>query len=432
MLITIKEQLSREVHMYKVLVVEDSVTVRKIVNKLIEENPHFTCDLCEDLAEAKGALESGTEYLAAIVDLNLPDAPRGESVELALSHNVPTIVLTGNFDEFTRAQLLDQGVLDYITKESRYSYLQVAKLVDRLRKNLNTKVLVVEDSMTSRNHICCLLRKFKFQVHEASDGLEALDELDNHRDIKMVIADHRMPNMDGYELVKAIRHEKRMQDLVFIGLSATGDSVLTSKFIKSGANDFLSKPFYHEEFYCRLMQNLESQEMIQTIRDSANLDPLTNVYNRRFLYEKAEELFENKRTSTNVIVSMIDADNFKGVNDTYGHKTGDVLLQEFAALLKDYFPDDLIVRYGGEEFTVVSVRPPKVYLSALATFMDTVRTTKFTHHKFNVTCSIGVCAEEHDSLESQLEVADARLYEAKHSGKDQIILRDSSARALQA
>ena len=129
--------------MYKVLVVEDSVTVRKIVNKLIEENPYFTCDLCEDLAEAKNALASGTEYLAAIVDLNLPDAPHGESVELALSYNVPTIVLTGNFDEFTRSQLLDQGVLDYITKESRYSYLQVSKLVDRLRKNLTTKVLVV-------------------------------------------------------------------------------------------------------------------------------------------------------------------------------------------------------------------------------------------------------------------------------------------------
>ena len=54
--------------MYKVLVVEDSLTVRKIVNKLIEDNPHFTCDLCEDLAEAQSALESETEYLAAIVD----------------------------------------------------------------------------------------------------------------------------------------------------------------------------------------------------------------------------------------------------------------------------------------------------------------------------------------------------------------------------
>ena len=418
--------------MYKVLVVEDSITVRKIVNKLIEDNPHFTCDLCEDLAEAKSALESETEYLAAIVDLNLPDAPNGESVELALSHNVPTIVLTGNFDEFTRAQLLDQGVLDYITKESRYSYLQVSKLVDRLRKNLTTKVLVVEDSKTSRNHICSLLRKFQFQVHEANDGLEALDVLENHRDIKMVIADHRMPNMDGYELVKTIRHERRMQDLVFIGLSATGDSVLTSKFIKSGANDFLSKPFYHEEFYCRVMQNLESQEMIQTIRDSANLDALTKVYNRRFLHEKAEELFANSTSRKDVIVSMIDADNFKSVNDTYGHKTGDILLQEFAALMKDYFPDDLIVRYGGEEFTVVSVRPPKVYLSALSAFMDAVRTTLFTSHKFNITCSIGVSTEEHKCLESQLEKADARLYEAKHAGKDQIILRDSVSRKVEA
>ncbi|MEC8230866.1 MAG: diguanylate cyclase [Pseudomonadota bacterium] len=410
--------------MYKVLVVEDSATVRKIVNKLIEDNPHFTCDLCEDLAEASTALANNSDYLAAIVDLNLPDAPNGESVELALSYNLPTIVLTGNFDEFTRAQLLDQGVLDYITKESRYSYLQVSKLIDRLRKNLTTRVLVVEDSKTSRNHICSLLKKFKFQVHEASDGIEALGVLEQHRDIKMVISDHRMPNMDGYELVKAIRHEKRMQDLVFIGLSATGDSVLTSKFIKSGANDFLSKPFYHEEFYCRVMQNLESQEMIQTIRDSANLDPLTKVYNRRYLYEVAEELYANKASRNQVIVSMIDADNFKKVNDTLGHKTGDMLLQEFAALLQEYFPDDLIVRYGGEEFTVVSLRPPKSYLAALSQFMNAVRTTQFTNHKFNITCSIGVCAEEFDCLESQLDVADARLYQAKHSGKDRIVTRD--------
>lgn len=413
--------------MYKVLVVEDSATVRKIVNKLIEDNPHFTCDLCEDLAEASSALANNADYLAAIVDLNLPDAPNGESVELALSYNLPTIVLTGNFDEFTRSQLLDQGVLDYITKESRYSYLQVSKLIDRLRKNLNTKVLVVEDSKTSRHHICNLLKKFQFQVHEANDGIEALEELDKHQDIKMVISDHRMPNMDGYELIKAIRHEKRLQDLVFIGLSATGDSVLTSKFIKSGANDFLSKPFYHEEFYCRIMQNLESQEMIQTIRDNANLDPLTKVYNRRYLYEKAEELYANKESRNKVIVSMIDADNFKNVNDTLGHKTGDTLLQEFAALLQEYFPDDLIVRYGGEEFTVVSLRPPKLYLAAVSSFMSAVRTTLFTPHKFNITCSIGVCAEEYDCLESQLDVADARLYHAKHSDKDCIVTRDSNA-----
>ena len=352
--------------------------------------------------------------------------PNGESVELSLSYNVPTVVLTGNFDEFTRAQLLDQGVLDYITKESRYSYIQVSKLIDRLRKNVDTKVLVVEDSKTSRSYICSLLKKFRFQVLESGDGLEALKTLEQHKDIKMVISDHRMPNMDGYELVKAIRRERRLQDLIFIGLSATGDSVLTSKFIKSGANDFLSKPFYHEEFYCRIMQNLESQEMIQTIRDSANLDALTKVYNRRYLYEYGEEIFSLGHPKAHVTASMIDMDNFKNVNDTLGHKTGDVLLQEFAALLSEYFPDDLVVRYGGEEFSVVSIRPPKTYLAALSGFMDAVRTTQFTQHKFTMTCSIGVCAEKHTCLETQLEVADARLYHAKHAEKNQIITRDEA------
>ena len=343
---------------------------------------------------------------------------------MALSYDLPTLVLTGNFDEFTRSQLLDKGVLDYITKESRYSYLQVAKLIDRLRKNLYTDVLVVEDSITSRNHICKLLKKFKFRVHEAGNGIEALVQLDNHKNIKMVISDHRMPKMDGYELIKAIRQERRMQDTIFIGLSSTGDSVLTSKFIKSGANDFLSKPFYHEEFLCRVMQNLESQEMIQTIRDNANLDPLTQVYNRRYLHEKAEELYANKGPGDTIIVSMIDADNFKNVNDTYGHKTGDTLLQEFAALIKLHFPEDLIIRYGGEEFTVLSQRSAKTYLSALSTFMNAVRQTKFTLHKFNITCSVGVCVEDHSSFELQLDIADARLYHAKNAGKDQIILRD--------
>ena len=334
--------------MNKVLVVEDSLTVRKILSKLLEDNPYLTPVLCKDFSEATLELEKGSDFLASIVDLNLPDAPNGESVELSLSYSIPTLVLTGNFDEFTRAQLLDLGVLDYITKESRYSYNQVIKLIDRLRKNLTTKVLVVEDSVTSRNYICGLLKKFHFQIHEASDGREALNVLSEHQDIRMVISDHRMPNMDGYELIKAIRHERRMQDLIFIGLSGTNDGVLSSKFIKSGANDFLSKPFYHEEFFCRVMQNLEAQEMIQTIRQSANIDPLTQVYNRRYLIEQGRAILAQNTLSSGVTVCMIDIDNFKEVNDNQGHKAGDILLQEFATLLKEHFGGDLVVRYGGK------------------------------------------------------------------------------------
>jgi diguanylate cyclase (GGDEF)-like protein len=411
--------------MNKVLVVEDSLTVRKILSKLLEDNPYLTPVLCKDFAEATRELEKGSDFLAAIVDLNLPDAPNGESVELSLSYSIPTLVLTGNFDEFTRSQLLDLGVLDYITKESRYSYNQVIKLIDRLRKNLTTKVLVVEDSVTSRNYICSLLKKFQFQIYEACDGIDALNVLSEHQDIRMVISDHRMPNMDGYELIKAIRHERRMQDLIFIGLSGTNDGVLSSKFIKSGANDFLSKPFYHEEFFCRVMQNLEAQEMIQTIRQSANIDPLTQVYNRRYLIEQGGAILAQSIPSLGVTVCMIDIDNFKLVNDNQGHKAGDMLLQEFATLLKEHFSEDLVVRYGGEEFTVISTRALKKLLGNVSQFINLVRSSHFTQHELNITCSIGICAEKHTNLETQIDIADKRLYQAKRTGKDRIIASDS-------
>lgn len=123
---------------------------------------------------------------------------------------------------------------------------------------------------------------------------------------------------------------------------------------------------------------------------------------------------------------MIDADNFKQVNDTYGHKAGDDFLQEFASLLKKYFSNDLVVRYGGEEFTIVSTQPSEKYYSALSEFMNTVRQTVFTPHKLNITCSIGVSSETHPSLEAQLETADARLYTAKNTGKNRIITQDIS------
>jgi len=410
--------------MFKILVVEDSQIVRKILNKLVEDNPHFQSVLCSDYAQAKAKIESDEEYLAAIVDLNLPDAPRGEIVELMLSHNVPTAVLTGNFDETLRNVLIDKGVLDYITKESRYSYMQVIKLIDRLRKNLTTKVLVVDDSTTSNSYLCAFLRKFRFQVMSAFDGVEALKILRENPDIKLVISDYMMPNMDGFELVKAVRQDRAFQDLVFIGLSANGNSMLSAKFIKSGANDFLSKPFYHEEFFCRVLQNLEAQEMLETIREAASLDSLTSTYNRRYLFEHGEALFRQAKGEGGLTVAMIDVDDFKSVNDTFGHKVGDQLLQEFASLMGDYFGDDLYGRYGGEEFSVMSTRQYHLFIEDINKFVAAVRNHEFTEHRLNLTCSIGICSEEQETLDQLVDIADARMYNAKRSGKDQVIEMD--------
>ena len=194
--------------------------------------------------------------------------------------------------------------------------------------------------------------------------------------------------------------------------------MLSAKFIKSGANDFLSKPFYHEEFFCRVLHSLELQEMMEQVRDAANLDPLTNTYNRRYLFEHGELMLKSGKQTTVVI---IDIDDFKPINDTFGHKTGDKLLEAFSMLLKRYFREDMVARYGGEEFVVVSEREYEQVMHTTTLFMQKLRELSFTEHSIAMTCSIGVSSNNSGSLEDLIDIADKRLYEAKHSGKDKVI-----------
>lgn len=411
--------------MYNILVVEDTAVVRKILENRIGSNPFFRCVVCSDLASAKEAMNRDVDFLAAVVDLHLPDAPEGEVVAEVLQHGIATVVLTGNFDDQLRSRLLAQGVLDYISKEGAFSFKQVEKILERIRKNLAIKVLVVEDSLVSSNIMCNLLRKARIQVSAAKNGVEALRALDEEPDIKMVICDHYMPEMSGFELVKRLREQSRYQHLTVIGVSAQGDPVMSAKFIKSGANDFLTKPFYHEEFYWRVFSALESMEMLETIQKAVYLDVLTGIHNRRYLFEQAERLFVERDKYANFTACMFDLDEFKEVNDSLGHRIGDQLIAQFAGMLRKAFSEDLVGRYGGEEFVVISTRAEEAVKQDIADFMYAVRCTLFTDKNLAMTCSIGVCSQAKQSLNECLDVADTLLYQAKAYGRNRVEPYDS-------
>ncbi|BFM47988.1 response regulator [Marinomonas sp. THO17] len=404
----------------KVLVVEDSPVVLKVLNHLLSQNPKFVPVLCACYEEAKAKIENASmTFFAAIVDLHLPDAENGEIVDLVLSHQIPCVVLTGNFDDYQRLNLLNKGVLDYITKDSRYSFNHVIKVIDRLRKNQDVKVLVAEDSSTSRLFIKILLEQYRFKVVEAEDGREALAKLEEDHSIRMLITDYNMPHINGYDLVRMLRHNTRFQDLVIIGLSSEGDSSLSAKFIKAGANDFLKKPFYHEEFNCRVVHNLESQEMLETIRELANIDSLTRLKNRRYLFDDGEKMF--RKAMPNASFAMLDLDHFKKVNDTYGHVVGDALLQAIGQEVLAHFPNLLACRFGGEEFCVAADESVESLMPKLEAFMDSIRVKEFTEAKIHVTFSIGVCGGEFSSLDDAIRIADDNLYRAKRLGRDRIV-----------
>lgn len=409
-----------------VLIVEDSPLVMKIIRHVAQQVDAFQYLYAENFAETKKILEQeGQEVFAALVDLNLPDAPDGEVVDYVLAKNINTIVLTASFDEKRREKLLSKGIVDYVTKEGRFSYQYALNLVDRIFHNQDIKVMVVDDSETSRFFIKNLLAQHLFTIYEAGNGIEAIKVLLENPDIKLLITDYQMPQMDGLELVQNIRHKYEKSDLAIIGLSGEGQGALSAKFIKAGANDFLHKPFNHEEFHCRVRHTVEAIEHIEHIQDAANRDYLTGVYNRRYFFARGGELYQQARANnSSIAAAVLDLDHFKKVNDQFGYEGGDAVLREVTQVLDDSLHRFLLARPSGEEFFILM--PGLDNLKALALIkrvQDIVNETpvEIMGETVYVSFSAGISNHLCDSLTDQLNVANGYLYRAKEAGRNLVI-----------
>ncbi|OUS31890.1 hypothetical protein A9Q99_02000 [Gammaproteobacteria bacterium 45_16_T64] len=414
--------------MKKVLLVEDSSVVIKVIKHLSKDQQDLDFDIAKSFAETKEFIDANGAgyYRTAVVDLNLPDAPNGEVVDFMLGLSVPTIVLTGSFDEHLRDQMLEKPIVDYVIKESRFSYEYVLKLIRRLELNRSIKVLVADDSRTSRRFVRAMLEVHQYIALEAENGEEALQMISQDPAIKMVIVDYNMPVMNGFELIKNVRRDVTRNKTILIGLSAHGTKGMSAKFIKNGANDFLAKPFSHEEFYCRMMHNIEALEQLESIEHAANHDYLTDIPNRRYFYERAErELVEAQGKGLCSCVALMDIDYFKAINDQYGHEGGDMALIDIAKLLHKAFGRFFYARMGGEEFAVLMIGLPIEKAEVLAeNFRELVEDSilMLGGSSTSVTMSIGLVSDQQHTLDELVNEADKLLYVAKEQGRNRVIV----------
>lgn len=407
--------------MQRVLIVEDSKVVQQVLRHLASQYLNITIDFAWSLRESMTLL-ARNEYTLALVDLTLPDAADAEVVKLTLAHNIPTVVLTSKIDEYSRQQMLEMGVVDYVIKDNRDSYLYAVKLISQLLRNQGCKALIADDSVISRVVMRQMLEKQLFEVIEAKDGKEALKILEQNPDIKLLLTDFAMPEMDGFELVKSVRNTRGRDDLAIIGLSGAGSHGLSAKFIKYGANDFLAKPFMNEEFHCRVMQTMEQLNLYAEIKECAYRDYLTGLYNRRYFYQQTERLLKVKPKQ--YVLALLDIDHFKRINDQFGHLGGDEILKQVSDLLKSSFGRYVLSRIGGEEFAVVLKGFD--FDDALDVFEDFRQ--RFADHPFTVngsilksTISIGVTSCYSNSLSEIMRAADRALYEAKARNRNCVV-----------
>ncbi len=405
--------------------VEDSALVLKVMRRLVQEVGEFEADFAETYAQAVSCIGNDPgRYFAAVVDLNLPDAPKGEVVELVLENKIPTLVLTATYDEKKRDELFKKGIVDYVIKENRYSYGYAVKLMVRLFRNHEIKVLVVDDSKVARKHASKLLRKYLFKVVEADGAKSAVKSLIEQPDIKLVITDYHMPEVDGFELVKMIRGKYDKQDLTIIGLSGEGGSGLSAKFIKNGANDFLRKPFNQEEFYCRVINNIESMEAIEIIKDAANRDYLTNLYNRQYFYLFADKQIAScQKIDQDYALAIIEIDDFKEFNNVYS-EYGDTVLIEFAKTLSQKFSTFISARLNGSQLVVLlwgmSLSECELQMNDLRERVKLCN-IETTHGDQYLSVSVGLSYSQQDGLRQMLENCDSLISRAQEAGKDLVL-----------
>jgi len=414
----------------KILIVEDSSSFSKILEYNIKRKLGIFCDIAKSFSETEKLVsDMDNPYFLAITDLNLPDCETGEAVDYVLSKKISCVVVTGDFDENIRTGLIKRNILDYVVKKDKTVFSYLVKLIEKIILNRTKKILLVDDSKSTRYMIGNLLKTHKFNVFEAENGKEALKILSKNKDTDMIITDYNMPEMDGYELVTTVRKEFSREELAIIGVSAQGSAVMSAKFLKIGANDFLIKPFSFEEFHQRVDQNIEILEYIKALRESAIKDYLTGLYNRRFFFEDGKTEYNRAITlGKNVSIAMIDIDHFKKINDKYGHDTGDKVLKELAELLKNYFEEETISsRFGGEEFCVVFINSNvKRVLFAFEKLRKKIENTKVYHNleTINFTVSIGLVINLKGDFEENINKADKLLYKAKETGRNKIEFKE--------
>lgn len=242
--------------MVSVLIVDDSKLIQKSLAAQFAKNNFFHMLFASDYKSAEEIIKKDHNIFAAIVGLVLADAPNGEVVDMVLLHKIPTIVLTGNISDELVKVYSQKPIIDYVPKTSIHDILYTVDMVEVLFYFQGRKVLIVDDNQTFRYFLSIMFQSLQFEILTAPSGKEALEIIENDKSIQIVTIDYNMPGMNGIELIQKINVKYHNRGLSLLAVTSEADLDVTSQFLKSGADDLLSKPITKESFNARIFKVL--------------------------------------------------------------------------------------------------------------------------------------------------------------------------------
>ncbi len=291
-------------------------------------------------------------------------------------------------------------------------------------------ILIVDDDLSIRDTMYEFIEMAGYEASVAASAEEALDVL-SINSFEVVITDIMLPGIDGLELTDRIKENHESDVIVMTGYST---EYSYEEAINKGASDFVFKPVRLEELLLRLKRvlnerslNLKQIQMLKKLKKLSITDGLTQLFNSRHFYNQLKgEIERCNRYGHTLSLLLLDIDNFKDFNDTYGHLEGDKILIRLGKIIKSRLRNmDTAYRYGGEEFTIIL---PETYGEEAKTVAERLRAAVENEEfsdgeiaELGITVSIGVtqyCTEE--VISNFVQRADQAMYKSKQGGRNRV------------
>jgi diguanylate cyclase (GGDEF)-like protein len=296
---------------------------------------------------------------------------------------------------------------------------------------VTAKVLVVDADDVICTLFAAMLRQYGcYQVVTTTDGLQVMDLL-QRESFDVVLLDMRMPAITGRDLLQQIT--QAFEELPVIIVTGHGSIEAAVASMQAGAADLVTKPVPGAVLHIRIQKALEHTHT----RRLASTDGLTELYNHRTFQERlAQEVDHANRYGRPLSLVMVDVDNFKLYNDTYGHPQGDRVLRDLARLLRQVSrASDTVARYGGEEFAIILPETDRVNARTMGhRIREHVERYPFPGEERlpsgALTISVGVATYTRaGTKDTLLQNADAALYRAKRAGRNRVCVAGESSGA---
>jgi len=291
-------------------------------------------------------------------------------------------------------------------------------------------ILIIDDSANSSILLKAILNKESFHNIFPTTSLDTAYALLEKENIDLILLSYVLPIISGTEVCRRISSDMLYEDIPIIMVTVNNDIQTLQTSFENGAMDYIAKPFNGQELISRVKAHLIRKHVSNKRKHTAITDSLTNIYNRRHFDTIFEHFYDRAcREEKTLSFFMIDIDNFKKYNDTYGHQKGDEALKAVAKVLHEQLhrTDDYLFRLGGEEFCILLYDAPKTFVHNLSDTIHEVLAKLQIKHTLNedfgvLTISIGVSTTICQPDVTKFDIytsADEALYIAKEGGRNQ-------------